>query len=106
MNEFQTIALPIFAFILSGLTWTLFGYFSEWRKNHQNQDWGGFDTKSLRNDLILGLILGVGSIIYTVMNSGVLTSIDTAQAFFAAIVAGFPAIVAVDKFIVGGLMGK
>jgi len=102
----ETIALPIIALVLSGITWTGFGYFSNWRKNHNNPDWAGFDVRSLRNDVILGLILGVGSIIYSLINTGELATVADAQGFFTAIIAGFPAIAAVDKFIVGGILGK
>lgn len=106
--ELETIILPIMALILSGLTWTLFGAFSNWRKTHGTPEWKGFDLSKLRNDAILGLILGVGTIIATILTSqdGNLTSIATAQEFIIAIAAGFGLVAAVDKFIIGGILGK
>lgn len=102
----ETIVLPIIALALSGLVWNNFGYFSAWRKNHNNPDWKGFDKTKLRNDLILGAILGVGSIIATVLLDGDLTAINTAQEFLLAIGAGFGIVAAVDKFLIGGLLKK
>ncbi len=94
------------ALVLSGLVWNNFGYFSAWRKNHNNPDWKGFDKSKLRNDLILGLVLGGGSVVYTIFTNGDFTPINTAQEFLVAIGAGFGIVAAVDKFIIGGLFGK
>lgn len=102
----QTIILPITALVLSGLTWTLFGYFSSWRKNHKDPNWGGFEAKKLRDDLILGLILGVGSVIYVIATEGDVSPIASAQGFILAIQGGFGVVAAVDKLIVGGILGK
>ena len=102
----QTVILPIIALVLSGLTWTLFGYFSAWRKNHTDPNWTGFETKKLRDDLILGLILGIGAVIYSIYQNGDLSTIATTQEFIGAIAGGFPLIVAVDKVIVGGILNK
>lgn len=102
----ETIILPIAALSLSGLVWNNFGYFSAWRKNHNNPDWKGFDKKKLRNDLILGALLGVGAIIAAIIQNGDFTPIVTAQEFLLAIAGGFGLVAAVDKFIIGGLFGK
>lgn len=104
--EIQTLALPVIALVLSGLTWTMFGYFSAWRKNHTNEDWQGFEPKKLRADLLLGFVLGIGSVGATILLDGDLTPIATAQGFLLAIQAGFGVVAAVDKFIIGGLLGK
>jgi len=105
MAEIQTIILPVTALILSGCTWSLFGAFSNWRKLHGTPEWKGFDFKRLRNDAILGLVLGGGSVVYAIINNTLLP-IATAQEFFLAIGAGFGIVAAVDKFIVGGILGK
>ena len=106
VQELESIALPVIALILSGLTWTGFGYFSSWRKNNKNPEWKGFNMKALRDDLILGAILGVGSVVLTTFTSGDLTPILTAQDFLIAISAGFGLVAAVDKLIVGGILAK
>lgn len=100
--EIETIILPILALILSGLTWSLSGALADWRKNHGTPDWKGFDFGKLRNDLILGLVLGVGSVVYATMVEE-LTPIATAQEFFIAIGAGLSIVVLVDKLIIGGI---
>lgn len=97
--------LVILALITSGLVWNNFGYFSAWRKYKNDVDWEGFDKKKLRDDLILGLILGVGSYLYGVYTGG-LIDIVTLQEFIGAVIAGFGLVAAVDKFIVGGLLSK
>lgn len=104
--ELQIYILPIAALILSGLVWNNFGYFSAWRKNHNNKDWKGFEKSKLRNDLILGAILGGGTIVYTIIAQGELTAINTAQEFLVAIGAGFGLVAMVDKFIIGGILKK
>ena len=103
--EIQTVVLPIIALILSGVTWTSFGAFSNWRKTHGTNEWTGFNTAKLRDDVILGGVLGIGSVIYSIM-SETLTAISTPSEFFLAIGAGFALVAAVDKFIVGGILGK
>ena len=101
MNEY----LAILAFVLAGLVWNNFGYFSAWRKYKDSPDWKGFETKKLRDDLILGLILGVGAYLYGVYQ-GELGDISTLQAFIGAVIGGFGAVAAVDKLIVGGILSK
>lgn len=102
----ETIIAPIAALFVSGLVWNNFGYFSAWRKNHNNPDWKGFDKTKLRNDLILGTILGVGTVIATIITNGDFTPIVTLQEFLLAIAGGFGLVAAVDKFIIGGLFSK
>lgn len=104
--EPQILILPIIALVLSGLVWNNFGYFSAWRKNHNNPEWTGFELVKLRNDLILGAVLGVGSVVFIIITDGTFAPITTAQEFFVAIGAGFGIVAAVDKFIIGGLFGK
>lgn len=102
----ETIVAPIIALTLSGLVWNNFGYFSAWRKNHNNADWKGFDKKKLRNDLILGALLGGGTVVAVIVQNGDFTPITTIQEFLLAIAGGFGIVAAVDKFIIGGLFGK
>lgn len=97
--------LVILALVTSGLVWNNFGYFSAWRKYRNDADWLGFDRKKLRDDLILGGILGVGSYLYGVYQGG-LIDIGTLQEFIGAVIAGFGLVAAVDKFIVGGILSK
>ena len=104
--EPQTIILPVIALVISGLVWNNFGYFSALRKNHNNPEWKGFEFAKLRNDLILGLILGVGAVVLTIAVDGIFPPITTAQEFLLTIWSGFAAVAAVDKFIVGGLLKK
>jgi len=102
----ETIILPLAALVFSGLVWNNFGYFSAWRKNRDNLDWKGFDKTKLRNDLILGAILGVGSVVFTLVTEGDFTPITTASEFLIAVGAGFGVVAAVDKFIIGGIFNK
>lgn len=57
--------------ILAGITWTGFGYLNDWRKNHQDPEWKGFDKKKLRADAILGLILGVATVMAQPIAAGI-----------------------------------
>jgi len=101
MNEL----LVVLAMTTSGLVWNNFGYFSAWRKHKDDDDWDGFDKKKLRNDLILGAILGVGSYFYGTF-TGNLIDIADANQFIGAVIGGFGLVAAVDKFIVGGILSK
>ncbi|HSA75473.1 MAG TPA: hypothetical protein VLE21_04725 [Candidatus Nitrosocosmicus sp.] len=97
--------LSILAFIFGGLIWNNFGYFSAWRKNKDTPEWTGFDKKKLRDDLILGLVLGLGAYLYGVY-IGELSSISNLQQFIGAVIASFGVVAAVDKLIVGGILNK
>lgn len=105
-QEIQTIALPILALICSGFVWTMGGYFSNWRKNHNNPEWSGFHIPSLRNDLILGAVLGVSAIVATFIIDGSLRPIADFAEFTVAVGAGFGVVAIVDKYIVGGLLKR
>ena len=105
-HEISTLVLPVLAFVIGGLTWTGFGYFSAWRKHHKDETWKGFDLKALRNDLVLGLVLGVGAVIATILTDGELEALLTAQAFLLAIQGSFGVIAAVDKFLIGGILAR
>lgn len=104
--ELANFILPVLALTVSGLVWNNFGYFAAWRKNHNNPEWEGFNAGKLRNDLILGTVLGIGAVVATILQSGELSPIATAQDFIIAIGSGFGVVAAVDKFIIGGLFGK
>ena len=95
----------ILAFIIAGLVWNNFGYFSAWRKYKDTPEWEGFDKKKLRDDLILGLILGIGAYLLGVYQ-GELSNITSMQMFIGAVIAGFGTVAAVDKLIVGGILAK
>ena len=101
MNEY----LSILAFVFAGLVWNNIGYLSAWRKYRNSDDWEGFDKRKLRDDLILGLILGVCAYLLGVYQ-GDLVDIYSIQTFLAVIVGGFTAIAFVDKLIVGGILSK
>ena len=101
MNEY----FIILAFIMAGLVWNNFGYFSAWRKYKDTPEWEGFDKKKLRDDLILGLILGIGAYLLGVYQ-GELSNITSMQMFIGAVIAGFGTVAAVDKLIVGGILAK
>ena len=101
MNEY----LSILAFVFAGLVWNNIGYLSAWRKYKNTAEWTGFDKRKLRDDLILGLILGVGAYLVGVYQ-GELVDIQTLQTFIGVVVGGFTAIAFVDKLIVGGILSK
>ena len=98
--------LPILALIASGLTWTTAGYLKDWRKNHNNPDWKGFDKKSLRNDLLLGAFLGGGAVLTSAALGQTLPAITTINEFVIAVSAGFGLVAAFDKYVIGFVFGK
>ncbi len=96
--------------VLAGITWTCFGYLNAWRKNHQNEDWKGFDKVKLRNDAILGGILGVATILAAPIVAGTalaynLPVVDSFESFVLGVAAMIGPIAIVDKFLVGGVLG-
>jgi len=104
--ESQILVLPILALLGSGFAWTMGGYLSAWRKNHTDPKWEGFNKRKMRDDLVLGGMLGGISVVYTVFTDGQFTAINTAQDFLIAIVAGTSIVALVDKYIVGGIFNK
>ena len=101
MNEL----LAILAFVIAGLVWNNLGYLAAWRKYKNDPEWTGFELKKLRDDLILGFILGVGAYLFSVYNGDV-TSITSLQSFLTVVAGGFAIVAAVDKAIVSGILGK
>ena len=98
--------LPIIALITSGFVWTMGGYLKEYRLKHTDPNWGGFNKKSMINDLILGAVLGVGSVVVAAATNVTLPAITNFYEFVGAVSAGFGFVAIVDKYIVGGIFGK
>jgi len=93
------------AALSAGLTWTGFGYLNAWRKHRNEPDWTGFNKKKLRNDAVLGVLLGIGVIIYQAYQGNPVPAI-TDFISFVAVAGGLSGTVAVvDKFFVGGILG-
>lgn len=96
---------------LAGLTWTLSGYAANWRKNHNKPDWNGFDLKSMRNDAILGAILGITVVILQPISVMIGTPYDVPNvtdfnSFIIGIFGMYPVVAIVDKWFVGFIAGK
>lgn len=104
--DFQTVVLPFLALVISGFGWTMAGYLKEWRNKHTDPSWTGFDKKALRDDLSLGAVLGIGTVIYVIYTNGTFTPINTVQEFFLAIGAGTGLVGIVDKYIVGFIFNR
>ena len=100
--------LFILASVTAGEVWNNAGYFSDWIKNRNDPNWKGFDTRALRNDLLLGLFLGLGITVYSSIVAGTsnaitIPQITTVQIFIATVASLFGTVAVVDKFIVGGI---
>jgi len=107
----ESIVVFLIVATLAGLTWTLSGYLANWRKNHKNPEWGGFDLKSLRNDAILGAVLGVAVVVIQPVSVALGTPYDVPvvvdfNSFIGAIFGMYPVVAVVDKFLVGFIAGK
>lgn len=100
-------------FIVAGVTWSLSGFINGIR-SHANfekanpgktdPDWNGFQPKAMRDDIFIGLILGV--VAFLVNGSSSLPTIDTAQAFAAAVIGSYGLIGITDKIAVGAILNK
>jgi hypothetical protein len=77
-----------------------------WRKNHDKADWEGFNYSKIGSDALLGIVLGIGSLIAIISEFFEMPIIDSVQSFFLAFPSLFTVIVLVDKFIVGGAFGR
>lgn len=114
MTETVNMIVFIVACITAGEAWNNFGYISDWRKNRNNPNWAGFDKKSLKHDLLLGFVLGIGLVIYQAVTVGVkiagtpigfeIPEYTTFQVFVQSVISMIPAVVAVDKVLVGGVL--
>ena len=97
--------------VLAGITWTCGGYAVDYRKNHSNPEWEGFDKKKLRNDIILGFCLGLIVIIVQPLFAGTdaeyaLPTLEKLSDVAVGVVALLGPVTLIDKFIIGGLAGK
>lgn len=100
--------LFILASLVAGEVWNNVGYFSAWVNNRNNPQWTGFDKTQLRNDLLLGLFLGFGIVIYQALVVGTqlaitIPTITNAQTFIFAVGGLFGIVAIIDKAVVGGL---
>jgi uncharacterized membrane protein len=107
----QEIVLFLIVAVLGGLTWTLSGYLNNWRKNHNNPDWTGFDFKLMTNDAILGVVLGAAVVIIQPISTAIGTPYDVPVitdfgTFIVGIFGMWPIVGMVDKFIIGFVAGK
>ena len=107
----EEIALFLIVAVLGGLTWTLSGYLAKWRKNHNNSEWEGFNFRLLRNDAILGVVLGGAVVIIQPISVSIgspyeIPVITDFATFVMGIFAMYPVVAIVDKFIVGFVAGK
>ena len=97
--------------VLAGLTWTMSGYLNNWRKNHNNENWEGFNLKSMRNDAILGSVLGVAVVLIQPISVAIgspyeIPIITDFPSFVMGIFGMYPIVGLVDKFVVGFVAGK
>lgn len=97
--------LSILAFVLGGLIWNNIGYISAWRKYKGTPEWKGFEKSKLRDDLLLGLGLGLAAWGYDAY-TGNLTALDNSELFIGQIVASFTAVAFIDKLLVGGILKR
>jgi hypothetical protein len=88
--------------IFAGIGWSLSGYFVNWRKNHDDDTWEGFNLNKLGSDALLDAVLGIASSIAIIAGIFEMPIIDSVWNFFLAFPSLFTVIVLVDKFIVGG----
>lgn len=96
---------------LAGLAWTMSGYVANWRKNHNKPEWEGFDLKSMRNDVIVGVVLGIGIVVFQPISAmiGYVYSIPVItdfNSFILGIAGLWPVVAVVDKLFVGTVLGK
>jgi hypothetical protein len=108
--DYVNSILFVLAAIIAAELWNNFGYFQEWRLHRNDPNWTGFDKKALKHDLLLGLCLGVGAIVYqqATVNTPIGFNIPdyTSFAIFVASVSAlFGSVAAVDKVFVGGIIG-
>lgn len=99
------------ACVVAAELWNNFGYFKEWRINKNNPKWKGFNKKAMRNDLILGVCLGIGVQAYQYVVAGTIAAINIPQitdfiTFAAAVGALWGVVAFVDKVFVGGFGGE
>lgn len=105
--------LYLAVFIVAGVSWSLSGYingirahanFEKANPGQKDPDWQGFQPKAMRDDIFIGLILGV--VAFLVNGSGSLPQINTVQAFVAAVIGSYGLIGITDKVAVGAILNK
>ena len=96
--------IPIIgAFVLAGLIWTGAGVFSSWRKG--GASWTGFKKDELKNDVLLGLVLGVVAFFANAYQGNVV-DVTNIKTFTEVVVGAFGVVALVDKYIVAGIFQK
>lgn len=99
----------VLAAVLAAEVWNNFGYFQDWKKNGKDPNWQGFDKKAFKHDLLIGLGLGIGAVVYQAMTANTnigfaIPDYTSLAVFIASAAALIGPIVAVDKVFVGGLL--
>lgn len=101
-------------FIAAGVLWSLSGFINNIR-NHANYDrahpngpadpdWKGFQAAAMRDDVFIGLILGVVAFILNGTNAA--PTINSVQTFLTALVASYGLIGLTDKIGVGAILNR
>lgn len=112
-NALDSGAIYLAVFIVAGVVWSLSGYingirahanFERANPGQKDPDWQGFQTKAMRDDVFIGLILGF--IAFAVNGTANLPAITTIQAFAGAVVASYGLIGITDKIGVGAILNK
>jgi hypothetical protein len=106
--DYVNTVLFVVAAITAAEAWNNFGYFQEWRLHRNDSTWTGFDRKALKHDLLLGLVLGIGAVVYQAYTANTAIGFSIPEytsfaVFIGSVAALFGSVAAVDKVLVGGL---
>lgn len=107
----ENIAMFLVVATLAGLGWTMIGYAANWKKHRNDPNWEGFDKKSMRNDAIVGVVLGVAIVILQPVSAMIgyeysIPVITDYNSFILGIAGLWPVVAIVDKLFVGFILGK
>jgi hypothetical protein len=113
-------AVVLVAFLVGGVEWSLSGFILGIR-NHANFEketpkekqkdsngnwldgWKGFDRKAMKDDVFIGLLLGLTAFL-TAQNIGI--TITNPQSFILAVQLAYGLIAPIDKVVVGGILNQ
>ena len=100
----------ILAFVIAGLVWSFSGFVKDYVQHVKfaqsnprgtaDPNWNGFDTNLAKNDLLLGLGLGIAAFFLNSYNGAVTVDVSTLHNWVAVVVGAFGVVALVDNYIV------
>lgn len=110
-QDAQAAGLALAAFLVGGIEWSIGGYVKALRahndivkKTGKDPDWKGFQLNRLKDDVLVGLFIGVFVFMMTAVSN--VPQITDVATFIVAVQFAVGIIAPFDQFFVGGVLKR